>query len=180
MAAHIRLPPLQAVSPLTFMHATRNMDNFLLNSRRTVRTLDFADFLHGDANKQSKFCRELIACLSTVGFVKLVNHGLSDEELYEVFEWVHGIQSRTDTWNMLTGPSYAYSRTRDSSHSPSPRRRKRRTHMDRTHIAVTATSGRRSCPRSRTTKRALEMLSRSMTSRYSFQTASSPVPLLLD
>lgn len=82
------------------------MDNFLLNSRRTVRTLDFADFLHGDANKQSKFCRELIACLSTVGFVKLVNHGLSDEELYEVFEWVNGIQSGIDTWNMLTGSSY--------------------------------------------------------------------------
>lgn len=165
MAAHIRLPSLQAVSPLTLMHATRNMDNFL-NSRRTVRTLDFADFLHGDANKQSKFCRELIACLSTVGFVKLVNHGLGDEELYEVFEWVNSIQSRTDIWNMLTGPSYAYSRTRGSSHSPSPRRRKRRTHMDRTHIAVTATLGRRSCLRSRTTKRALEMLSRSMTSRY--------------
>ncbi|EFY94862.1 non-heme dioxygenase and 2OG-Fe(II) oxygenase superfamily protein [Metarhizium robertsii] len=63
------------------------MDNFLPNSRQTVRILDFADFLHGDANRQSKFCRELIACLSTVGFVKLVNHGLSDEELYEVFEW---------------------------------------------------------------------------------------------
>ncbi|KAG8416316.1 hypothetical protein J3458_006909 [Metarhizium acridum] len=63
------------------------MGDFLPNSRRTVRTLDFADFLHGDSNKQSKFCRELIECLSTVGFVKLVNHGISEKELYEVFEW---------------------------------------------------------------------------------------------
>ncbi|KHN99775.1 Oxoglutarate/iron-dependent oxygenase [Metarhizium album ARSEF 1941] len=63
------------------------MGDLLTDCRRTVRTLNFADFLHGDLSRQDLFCRHLVECLSTVGFVKLVNHGLSDEELRQAFEW---------------------------------------------------------------------------------------------
>ncbi|KAK2590967.1 hypothetical protein QQS21_011346 [Conoideocrella luteorostrata] len=63
------------------------MDNLVLPPCRIVRTLDLADFSHGDPNKQSRFCRQLVECLSTVGFVKLVNHRLDDEVLSEAFQW---------------------------------------------------------------------------------------------
>ncbi|KAL3446941.1 hypothetical protein BJX65DRAFT_318403 [Aspergillus insuetus] len=52
-----------------------------------IPVLDFADFAHGDQLKQDDFCQRLHASLSTLGFVKIRNHSISDETLDEVFEW---------------------------------------------------------------------------------------------
>ncbi|PHH65596.1 hypothetical protein CDD81_2031 [Ophiocordyceps australis] len=52
-----------------------------------VRTLDFAEFLANDSGTQEKFCQELVGCLSSVGFVKLLNHGIDKGDLSKVFEW---------------------------------------------------------------------------------------------
>jgi len=55
---------------------------------RTVKTLDFGQFLNGDPTSQRQFCEEIVNALCSVGFVKLINHGISDEEVDEAFEWV--------------------------------------------------------------------------------------------
>ncbi|OIW29073.1 Clavaminate synthase-like protein [Coniochaeta ligniaria NRRL 30616] len=63
------------------------MGSLAENPHRTVRTLDFSDFLQGDSTAQKLFCEELVDALCSVGFVKLINHGISDEAVDEVFEW---------------------------------------------------------------------------------------------
>ena len=53
-----------------------------------LRILDFADFSPADPTTEKRFCERLVEALSSVGFVKLVNHGITDEEVGRVFEWV--------------------------------------------------------------------------------------------
>ncbi|OAA37397.1 Oxoglutarate/iron-dependent oxygenase [Metarhizium rileyi] len=52
---------------------------------RRVRTLDFAQFCHGEPSSSHGFCRELVDCLRSLGFVKIRNHGISGEEIEKVF-----------------------------------------------------------------------------------------------
>lgn len=53
-----------------------------------VRTLDFSRFLSDDARVRAQLCDELVACLATVGFVKLINHRIGDDEIREAFDMV--------------------------------------------------------------------------------------------
>lgn len=52
-----------------------------------VRTLDLAKF-HGSDVEQQEFARDLLEGFSETGFVKLVNHGFSQEDLTKLFAWV--------------------------------------------------------------------------------------------
>jgi isopenicillin N synthase-like dioxygenase len=52
-----------------------------------VRTLDFARF-YGSDEEQQTFAQELLEGFSESGFVKIVNHGVSLEDLAHLFAWV--------------------------------------------------------------------------------------------
>ncbi|PFH63359.1 hypothetical protein XA68_12323 [Ophiocordyceps unilateralis] len=58
-----------------------------LDTVQRVRCLDFSELHTDDSNKQKKFGRELVGYLSDVGFVKLINHGFTKDQLREVFQW---------------------------------------------------------------------------------------------
>ena len=51
-------------------------------------TLDFAKWTHGDATDRSQFSKDLAKSLIDHGFVKMINHGMSEEEIGEIFDWV--------------------------------------------------------------------------------------------
>ena len=55
---------------------------------RTVSRLDFGKFLHGNEREQKELCRKLVDAFRNEGFVKLRNHGVSNERVSGVFEWV--------------------------------------------------------------------------------------------
>lgn len=55
---------------------------------RTVSRLDFGKFLHGNEQEQKELCRKLVEAFRNEGFVKLRNHGVSNERVSGVFEWV--------------------------------------------------------------------------------------------
>ncbi|KAH6649194.1 hypothetical protein BKA67DRAFT_522559 [Truncatella angustata] len=52
-----------------------------------VQQLDCADFAGEDPIKQNEFCLKLVDSLSTLGFFKVINHGISVEEIKDAFEW---------------------------------------------------------------------------------------------
>ncbi|KAL9002058.1 MAG: hypothetical protein Q9188_004992 [Gyalolechia gomerana] len=63
------------------------MGSFIANSAaQGIRTLDFSRFLDGDCSARSEFAKQLVDCLGGVGFVKLKNHGISDEDIRQVFD----------------------------------------------------------------------------------------------
>ncbi|KAM4057406.1 2OG-Fe(II) oxygenase superfamily protein [Hirsutella rhossiliensis] len=51
-----------------------------------VRTVDFARFFSDDAKVRARLCEELVGCLATVGFVKLINHGIGGDEIRQAFD----------------------------------------------------------------------------------------------
>ena len=53
---------------------------------RTVPRLDFSKFLNGTDADRASFCQDLIDSLCNVGFVKLINHGIADDELAHIFD----------------------------------------------------------------------------------------------
>ncbi|KAL3470130.1 putative gibberellin 20-oxidase [Aspergillus californicus] len=52
-----------------------------------VLTLDFAHFASGTESERREFGQALLDGFKHTGFVKLVNHGFSKEEMADVFEW---------------------------------------------------------------------------------------------
>jgi len=51
-------------------------------------TLDFAKWSSGDATDRYRFAKDLANSLIDHGFVKMINHGMSDEEIRDIFYWV--------------------------------------------------------------------------------------------
>lgn len=54
----------------------------------TLPTLDLSLFTSGNASQQMQLVLDLLDSLSRHGFVKLVNHGISDQTVTQLFEWV--------------------------------------------------------------------------------------------
>ncbi|KAL4925963.1 uncharacterized protein BDV17DRAFT_163201 [Aspergillus undulatus] len=52
-----------------------------------IPVLNYADFMSDDISRRDEFCRRLYTSLSSLGFVKIRNHSISDEILDEAFEW---------------------------------------------------------------------------------------------
>ncbi|KAI9148327.1 2-oxoglutarate-Fe(II) type oxidoreductase ppzD [Paramyrothecium foliicola] len=63
------------------------MGSIAFDEKREVPRLDFAKFLHGNVDEQKQLCQRLVWSLSNVGFVKLVNHGISEDDIRRVFKW---------------------------------------------------------------------------------------------
>jgi isopenicillin N synthase-like dioxygenase len=51
-------------------------------------TLDLSRFTDGSELERQKLASDLLASLSQHGFVKLVNHGIPDETVSKLFDWV--------------------------------------------------------------------------------------------
>lgn len=54
----------------------------------TISTLDISLFTKANSEERKKFTEELLASLTRYGFVKFVNHGISDQSVKEIFHWV--------------------------------------------------------------------------------------------
>jgi isopenicillin N synthase-like dioxygenase len=54
----------------------------------TLPTLDLSRFTEGRDLERQQLASDLLASLSQHGFVKLVNHGLTDEAVSKLFDWV--------------------------------------------------------------------------------------------
>jgi isopenicillin N synthase-like dioxygenase len=51
-------------------------------------TLDLSRFTDGSELERQQLASDLLASLSQHGFVKLVNHGIPDEAVSKLFDWV--------------------------------------------------------------------------------------------
>ena len=66
-------------------------------------TLDLSLFTGGNASQRMQLASDLLNSLSRHGFVKLVNHGISDLVVAQLFEWVCiGISILVDCHMKLT------------------------------------------------------------------------------
>jgi len=52
-------------------------------------TLNFAKWSNGDASQRLEFANSLADSFKKHGFVKIINHGVPDEHIRELFGWVH-------------------------------------------------------------------------------------------
>lgn len=55
---------------------------------REVPRLDFSTYTNGTEEEQATFCQDIRHSLNTVGFVKLINHGISNDTIDKAFHWV--------------------------------------------------------------------------------------------
>lgn len=51
-------------------------------------TVDFADFVGGPDWKRREIGQQLIDSFKAHGFVKLINHGIPESTVKELFQWV--------------------------------------------------------------------------------------------
>ena len=56
--------------------------------------LDAAMFLAGTDGERQKFAKDLCESFTKHGFVKIANHGFSDDLVAHVFEWVSELLKR--------------------------------------------------------------------------------------
>lgn len=53
-----------------------------------MTTLDLSLSTNGSNSDRQRFASQLLGSLSQRGFVKLVGHGISEEAIAKLFEWV--------------------------------------------------------------------------------------------
>jgi isopenicillin N synthase-like dioxygenase len=53
-----------------------------------IPCLDFSLFLNGTEEEKQSLCGGLLKGFKEFGFVKLMNHGISDESIQILFDWV--------------------------------------------------------------------------------------------
>ena len=63
--------------------------------------LDFSAFSDGTSVQRKELCAALLHECKTFGFVKLVNHGISNEEIAALFSWVRRLAIYNTFRNVL-------------------------------------------------------------------------------
>ncbi|KAL5042606.1 hypothetical protein BDW71DRAFT_200450 [Aspergillus fruticulosus] len=53
----------------------------------TLQTLDFSKYLYGTDAERTQLCYDLVASFKQHGFAKLINHGIPDGQVQELFDW---------------------------------------------------------------------------------------------
>lgn len=53
-----------------------------------IPTLDASDFLAGSESQRNRFASDLVDSFVRTGFVKIVNHGIPEEMIDDLFKWV--------------------------------------------------------------------------------------------
>ena len=61
--------------------------------------LNYAKYAQGIVTERLKFANDLVESFKKYGFVKIVNHGISDEQVQQIFEWVGLYDPINDTRN---------------------------------------------------------------------------------
>ncbi len=125
-----------------------------------IPQLDFSAFTNGTAIQREQFCSELVAGLSQLGFIKLINHGLSKDEIVEVFSWVRNLLPFVCLQLLMVH------RIRSSSIFPERSRLKLLTRFAQIPIVGGAMSAKKSFRVLATTKRGRPLTKRSETSKY--------------
>jgi len=54
----------------------------------TVPTVNGSDFFSGTDAQRRQFCNDMVDSFKRFGFVKLINHGIPQETVNDVFHWV--------------------------------------------------------------------------------------------
>ena len=55
----------------------------------SAETLDASRYMHGSADDRVRFAKDFVSTLNKDGYAKLRNHGISDEDVKEIFSWVN-------------------------------------------------------------------------------------------
>lgn len=55
---------------------------------KTIPSLDLSDFVEGSPEKRQKLAMSLLRTFSELGFLKLINHGIEEPMINELFSWV--------------------------------------------------------------------------------------------
>ncbi|KAK8040745.1 oxidoreductase [Apiospora phragmitis] len=61
---------------------------FVATEELTLPTLDVSKWLKGGESERQKFASEIFNVLKRHGFTKIINHGMSDDTLKEIYHWV--------------------------------------------------------------------------------------------
>jgi len=51
-------------------------------------TIDVSKFLHGSEEAKSAFAKQLVACFSEYGVVRLIGHSISSRAISGLLDWV--------------------------------------------------------------------------------------------
>ena len=55
---------------------------------REIPVVDYSLFCEGDDEQRQRVGAELLQAFSNSGFVKIINHGITEEKIKDLFEWV--------------------------------------------------------------------------------------------
>ena len=55
---------------------------------KSILTVDYSHWVSGTEEQRRGFIARLMESLQITGFVKLINHGFSEQQLKEAFTWV--------------------------------------------------------------------------------------------
>src|ERR1700761_3122323 len=75
-----------------------------------LNTLDFSKFISGTELERAELAKELVESFKQHGFAKLINHGVKDEQVSELFKWVSLIASLPVTVFHISDPMFAKER----------------------------------------------------------------------
>jgi isopenicillin N synthase-like dioxygenase len=67
----------------------------------SISVLDASQFLHGSPSQRAEFADKLLKSCIEHGFVKLINHGMPDAVITEMFSWVTLVRLRSQSIRML-------------------------------------------------------------------------------
>ena len=81
----------------------------------TLLRLDLSLFTNGNATDSQHFASDLLESLRRHGFVKIINHGIPDHTVAEMFEWVRVHDPRPSLYPFLTARIWAIRRINHSS-----------------------------------------------------------------
>ena len=59
-----------------------------MSAQQSIPCLDFSLFLTGTEEEKQSLCKVLLKGFKDFGFVKLMKHGISDDSIQELFNWV--------------------------------------------------------------------------------------------
>jgi isopenicillin N synthase-like dioxygenase len=58
------------------------------SSKITIPRLDYSNFSSQEADSQEAFSKDFVNSLSRFGFVTIINHPFTDDEIEQLFLWV--------------------------------------------------------------------------------------------
>ena len=114
-----------------------------MGSFEPIAIVDFSKYLLGTPAEQAQCCDELVAGLKRYGFIKLINYGLDETLVWDIFEQV-SIHVACKAANAVMDTANIQYRAGNSSPWTTRQRWSRRTQRKGIHIVDTVTSAKSS------------------------------------